>query len=50
MSICCPAGHEKTKPNKPNSKLIIFSPQIYLGVINWFEKTKPNFFEFSKKM
>jgi hypothetical protein len=30
-------GHEKQTQTKP----ILFSPQIYLGVENEFEKTKP---------
>ena len=30
------------RKNKPNSKPILFSPQIYLGVEDWVEKTKPN--------
>jgi len=29
--------------NKPNSKPILFSPQIYLGVENPIWKNKPNF-------
>ena len=29
------------RKNKANSKPILFSPQIYLGVEDWVEKTKP---------
>jgi len=32
---------EKTKPIQSQTKPILFSPQIYLGVEDWFEKTKP---------
>jgi len=29
------------RKNKANSKPILFSPQIYLGIEDWVEKTKP---------
>jgi len=32
---------EKTKPIQSQTKPILFSPQIYLGVEKRFEKTKP---------
>jgi len=32
---------EKTKPIQSQTKPILFSPQIYLGVERRFEKTKP---------
>jgi len=32
---------EKTNPIQSQTKPILFSPQIYLGVENEFEKTKP---------
>jgi len=34
-------GGEKTNPIQSQSKPILFSPQIYLGVERRFEKTKP---------
>jgi hypothetical protein len=34
-------GLEKTNPIQSQTKPILFSPQIYLGVEDWVEKTKP---------
>ena len=46
VSVYMKGGYEDScgfgrRKNKANSKPILFSPQIYLGVENQFEKTKP---------